>query len=86
MKEYELVLKALANRRRLAILSFFKKKNEATVGDIARHIKLSFTSTSKHLNILARVDLLDKRQRGLEVFYFLGRTPPPIATSTLARL
>lgn len=86
MKEHERILKALANRRRLAIVAFLKKKREATVGDIAEQIKLSFTSTSKHLNILSRADILDKRQVGLEVYYFLGRSIPPIVGPVVARL
>lgn len=86
MKEYERVLKALANRRRLAIIAFLKKRREATVGEIAEHIKLSFTSTSKHLNMLARTDILDKRQQGLEVYYFIGQQIPAIVQSTITRL
>ena len=86
MKEYERILKALANRRRLAIISLLKKRREATVGDIAESIKLSFTSTSKHLTMLSRVDILDKRQQGLEVFYFMGTRIPSIAESTIVRL
>ncbi len=86
MKEYERILKALANRRRLAIVALLKKRNEATVGDIAENIKLSLTSTSKHLNMLARVDILDKRQRSLEVFYFLGRKIPAIAQPIIFKL
>lgn len=86
MKEYERVLKALANRRRLSIIAILKKRKEATVGNIADSIKLSFTSTSKHLNMLARVDILDKRQQGLEVFYFLGLKIPAIALPIIARL
>jgi len=86
MKEYERILKALANRRRLAIVAFLKKKREATVGDIAEQIKLSFTSTSKHLNILSRTDILDKRQVGLEVYYFIGKSVPPVIVSVVARL
>ena len=86
MKEYERVLKALANRRRLAIVASLKKKPEATVGDIAEVIKLSLTSTSKHLNMLARTDILDKRQQGLEVYYFLGQNIPPFAQSFISKL
>ena len=86
MKEYERILKALANRRRLSIVALLKRRNEATVGDIAEHIKLSPTSTSKHLNILARADILDKRQQGLEVYYFLGEKIPMIIQSTITRL
>ncbi len=86
MKEYERVLKALANRRRLSIIAILKKRNEATVGTIADSIKLSFTSTSKHLNMLARVDILDKRQQGLEVFYFLGARVPEVARPIISLL
>lgn len=69
IKETEKVLKALANRRRLAIIRYLKKKGEATVGDISEEIKLSFTATSKHLGILFVADILEKEQRSLEVWY-----------------
>ena len=72
MKETERILKALANRRRLAILKFLKSQAEASVGDIADRINLSIKATSKHLNILARADLLEKEQRSLLVFYSLS--------------
>ena len=51
-KELEWILKALANRRRLGILRVLKQNREATVGDIAAEIRLSFRSTSKHLGVL----------------------------------
>ncbi len=41
MKELERTLKALANRRRLAIIQHLKKNREAKVSDIAEAIKLS---------------------------------------------
>lgn len=49
MKEYERILKALANRRRLAILRHIRREKEARVGDIASAIRLSFKATSRHL-------------------------------------
>ena len=67
MKETERILKALANRRRLAILKFLKEYREASVGDVALAIKLSFKATSKHLAILDKVDLVQREQRGLSV-------------------
>ena len=51
-KEMERVLKALANRRRLAMVSFLKKKKEASVGDVAEALRLSVKATSKHLNLM----------------------------------
>lgn len=56
----ERILKALANKRRLAIIQYLGQEKEATVGDIAEHIKLSFKATSKHLGILANVDIVEK--------------------------
>ncbi len=76
MKELERVLKAMANRRRLAIIKYLKILNEATVGDIASSIKLSFRSTSKHLGVLAAADVVEKEQRSLQVYYRLVEQLP----------
>lgn len=79
MKELERILKALANKRRLAIVMYLKKAKEATVGDIAGEIQLSFKATSKHLGILAAVDILEREQRSLQVWYKISSTPHPVA-------
>lgn len=65
-------MKALANRRRLAILRFLKIKKEASVGDIAEEIKLSFKATSKHLGVLSAASIVDREQRSLQMFYCLS--------------
>ena len=72
MKELEKIYKALANRRRLEIIKFIKKQREASVGQIAEHLKLSFKSTSRHLAILRGADILEKEQKGLIAFYSLN--------------
>ena len=74
MKENELekIFKALANRRRILIIKLLKKNKEMTVGDIARAIKLSFKSTSKHLSVLYLVGIVHKEQRNLQVFYCIS--------------
>ena len=72
MKRHEKILKALANRRRLEIVKYIKQKKEASVGNIAEHIKLSFKSTSRHLAVLAGADLVEKEQRNVSVFYSLA--------------
>ena len=71
----ERILKALANRRRLAIILYLKRVKSASVGDIAEAIDLSFKATSKHLSILLHTDILEKEQRSLLVFYKLSDTP-----------
>jgi DNA-binding transcriptional ArsR family regulator len=75
-KDFEKIFKALANRRRLAIIRYLKKRKSATVGSVAGEIKLSFKSTSKHLNILFAADLVDREQRDLQKFYSLSDSLP----------
>lgn len=72
-REVERVLKALANRRRLAIVDLLRKEKEKSVGEIADSIKLSFRATSKHLSILMNADILEKEQRSLQMFYSLNK-------------
>ena len=68
-KELEKIFKALGNRRRLAIITFIKKKKRANVGEIAESIKLSFKSTSRHLAVLSSAEILEKEQSSLYNFY-----------------
>ncbi len=72
MRKLEKILKVLANRRRLAILKYLKENKEAPVAEIAQEIVLSFKATSKHLGILLAVDILEKEQRSLQMFYRLS--------------
>lgn len=79
MKDYERMLKALANRRRLAILRYLCREKEARVGTIAAEIKLSFKATSRHLQQLNAADIVEREQRGLEMWYRIGKKlPPPV--------
>jgi DNA-binding transcriptional ArsR family regulator len=86
MKELEKPLKALANRRRLAILVYLKKNRHASVGEIAGAIKLSFRSTSKHLAVLSAADIVDREQKSLNMFYRISATVPPIVKRILEML
>lgn len=82
----ERVLKALANRRRIAIVRYLKRQKEATVGDIASEIKLSFKATSKHLTLLAAADIVEREQRSLNMFYRLSKETPAPAKQVVAIL
>jgi DNA-binding transcriptional ArsR family regulator len=75
-REIEKILKALGNRRRLAIVAYLKEVREVNVGNMARELGLSFRSTSRHLIALEKADILKKDQRGLEVFYRLTDKMP----------
>lgn len=86
MKDLERALKAIANMRRLAIIRYLKNKKEAAVGNIAAHIRLSFKSTSRHLSVLAATDIVEKDQRGLQMFYRLSSIQKPIIRSVLGML
>ena len=71
-KNIEKIFKSLGNNRRLKIISYLDAHKEASVGELAEAIKLSFKSTSKHLKILDAVDLVEKEQRGPNMFYRLS--------------
>lgn len=83
-KELEKVLKALANKRRVAILKYLKRVGRASVGDISQAIKLSFKATSKHLMILSNADIVEKEQISLSMLYFLSKTDHPIVSKLLS--
>ncbi|MBI2446628.1 MAG: winged helix-turn-helix transcriptional regulator [Parcubacteria group bacterium] len=72
MYKLEKILKALANRRRLAILKYLKENKEAPVTEIADEINLSFKATSKHLGVLSAVDIIEREQRSSQMFYHLS--------------
>ena len=77
LRELEKPLKALANRRLLAILQYLKRKKEAPVTEIAKEIKLSVKATSKHLLILSALGIIESNQRSLQVFYHLAEIQTP---------
>jgi len=76
MTELERSLKALANRRRLAIVRYLKRTRQASVSDIAAEIRLSFKATSNHLALLAGAEILESEKVGLLVFYRLAERLP----------
>lgn len=86
MKKLEKPLKALANRRRLAILKYLKQQREAPVGEIAGAIRLSFKATSKHLAVLAAADIVERDQRSLQMFYYIAADLKPATRHIVALL
>jgi len=86
MKELERNLKALANRRRLAILAYLKKNREAPVAEISNEIHLSFKATSRHLAVLSAIDIVEKEQRSSRVFYRLATHHRPAVRSIISLL
>ncbi len=83
MKQYEKILKALANKRRLEIIKYLKNNKEATVGDLADKIKVSIKATSKHLAILANAGVLEREHRSSFILYSLSRELEPVAKAVV---
>ena len=77
-QELEKILKALANKRRLLILKILKRKKKISVGNMAKEIKLSFKSTSKHLAILYSAGIVEKEQVSLSMHYSIIKKLPRI--------
>ncbi len=85
-KEYEKILKALANQRRLLILKILKKNKDRSVSSIAGEIKLSFKATSKHLSILYSKNIVEREQVSLEMRYRLANPLPSLVRFVLTIL
>ena len=86
IRELEKILKAVANRQRLAILRYLKKEREASVSDIAGIIKLSFKSTSHHLRILSTANIIERNQKGHSGYYRLTEKQHPVVRNILSLL
>lgn len=70
-------MKALANRRRLAIVKLLESKGPLSVGAIAQEITLSFKATSAHLLLLYKAEFVEREQTSTTVLYSLIKPFPP---------
>ena len=86
IRETEKILKALANRRRMAIVAHLRKASRSTPGGISEEIKLSFKATSKHLGVLYAAELVERKQFGLRIDYSLKQPLHRITKSALESL
>ena len=66
----EVTLKALANAKRLQVLSLLAER-ELNVTGINRHIDLSQSALSQHLALLRKAGLVHTRRDGQTIFYSL---------------
>lgn len=67
-------LKALAEEQRLKILKILASHmaESLCVSDVAKILQISQPAATKHLAILANVDLLKRKRKGIKVFYTLN--------------
>ncbi len=82
----EKILKALANRRRLAIIKYLSNVKTASVHEIAEAIDLSHRSTSKHLNLLKSRGVVESEYVGQENHYKLSLPLSEVVKFVLKRI
>ena len=76
MTSWTLIFKALANINRLKIIQLLVNGAGMDVGSIAWELKISAKATSKHLIILANLEVLSSRGSANHVFYMLNKDIP----------
>ncbi len=72
MEKQELIdfFKALANEKRQQMLTeVFLDGLPHSVTEVADHVELAMSTTSAHLNILKRANILSSEKIGKDVFY-----------------
>lgn len=75
MSTVERILKALANRRRLAIVSYLRSHRTACVVEIAESLHFSYKATSRHLRLLSAAAIVEHEQLQRYMYYSLGNPP-----------
>lgn len=70
LKKKTLILKAMANAKRLEILMLLKN-NEENVGNLEKRLDLSQSALSQHLALLRKANILKARRQAQNVFYQL---------------
>ena len=69
MKRWTQIFKTLSNVNRLKIIVLLSDGKRRSVSEIAREIRISVKATSKHLILLANIDILDAEGTMGHVFY-----------------
>src|SRR6202041_2809404 len=72
-RQMHVILKALAEPRRIAILTLVRSQHELRAGEIARHFRSTRSGISQHLRVLANAGLLSERRQGTSRLYSLRR-------------
>lgn len=67
---YVMLCNAVSKPDRLRIIKFIGNK-KCNVGNIQKHLDISMSSLSNHLNDLYKVGILGKEKKGNYVYYYL---------------
>jgi len=68
LEQAQIVLRALAEPRRLAILKLVRSR-ELRAGEISRHFRTTRPAISQHLRVLIKAGLLTERREGTRRLY-----------------
>jgi DNA-binding transcriptional ArsR family regulator len=68
LRQTELVLRAMAEPRRVAILKLVRSR-ELRAGEISRHFRTTRPAISQHLRVLIKAGLLTERREGTRRLY-----------------
>jgi len=74
-EEIDQVFHALANRTRRGMLRRLSR-NDCTVGELAAPTEMSFAAASKHVQVLERAGLVNRRVRGRQ--HICSLSPKPL--------
>lgn len=72
-RQMHVMLKALAEPHRVAILTLVRSQHELRAGEIARHFRSTRPGISQHLRVLTNARLLCERRQGTSRLYSLRR-------------
>jgi len=76
IKRVSVVFKTLANINRIKIIKLLKKNDKLAVHQIAKKLKISVPSTSRHLILLNDLDVLNFEGKSNQVFYSINSEMP----------
>lgn len=69
----EKILKAFANKNRIAILEFLDKYPESTLSDISDELEIEIKNCSAHITKLSTAGLLIKKYQSINVIHKLTK-------------
>ncbi len=72
-RQMTVILKALAEPRRVAILTLVRSRDELRAGEIAKRFRTTRPGISQHLRVLTNAGLLCERRQGTSRLYSLRR-------------
>ena len=75
-QRWSTIFKALGNINRLQIVAILSERPNLNVSQLAKELKISIKSTSKHLAMLRSLGVLEYVGRHGHVFYSISPTVP----------